>query len=88
MIYCVASEGQGFESGKPSGRPPRNPEGRTRTKTMKNTKKNGNGKMTIRAELVGSPVEEWTEFRVYMGKNVVASFGTEEKAKSFIERAA
>lgn len=53
---------------------------------MKNTKKNG--KMTIRAELVGSPTEEWTEFRVYIGKNVVASFGTEEKAKSFIERAA
>lgn len=82
----MASEGQGFESGKPSGSPPRNPEGRTRTKTMKNTKKNG--KMTIRAELVGSPTEEWTEFRVYIGKNVVASFGTEEKAKSFIERAA
>ena len=55
---------------------------------MRNTKKNGNGKMTIRAELVGSPMEEWTEFRVYMGQNVVASFGTEDKAKAFIEWAA
>lgn len=65
---------------------PRNHEDRTRTTTMKNTKKNG--KMTIRAELVGSPVEEWTEFRVYMGKKMVASFGTEEKALAFVKRAA
>ena len=53
---------------------------------MKNTKKNG--KMTIRAELVGSPVEEWTEFRVYMGKKMVASFGTEDKAMAFVKRTA
>ena len=56
----------------------------------KSFKGNGNrkGKMVIKAELVSNPVEEWTEFRVYMGKKVVGSFGTEENAKAFVKRAA
>lgn len=49
---------------------------------------NRNRKMTIKAELVSNPVEEWTEFRVYMGKKVVGTFGTEDKAKAFMKRAA
>ena len=56
----------------------------------KSFKGNGNrkGKMVIKAELISNPVEEWTEFRVYMGKRVVGSFGTEDKARVFIKRAA
>lgn len=81
------SRDKGKKAASRAATPPQ-PRGQTRTTTMRNTKKNGNGKMTIRAELVGSPMEEWTEFRVYMGQNVVASFGTEDKAKAFIERAA
>lgn len=49
---------------------------------MKNTK------YTIRKELVGSPVEEWYEFRVYAGEPkdgcYVASFANETKAEAWI----
>ena len=31
-------------------------------------------KIEVKAELVSNPVEEWTEWRVYMGKKRVASF--------------
>lgn len=54
---------------------------------MKATKTNRNAKMVIRKELVGSPVEEWTEFRVYKGKVRVASFTDEDEAKSFVKAA-
>ena len=60
----------------------------------KSFKRNGNhngnrkGKMVIKAELVSNPVEEWVEFRVYMGKKVIDSFGSEAKAKAFVKRAA
>ena len=72
---------------------PPQPRGQDRTRHMsKSFKSNGNrnrnGKMVIKAELVSNPVEEWTEFRVYMGKKVVGSFGTEDKAKAFVKRAA
>ena len=70
---------------------PPQPRGQDRTRHMsKSFNRNGNrkGKMVIKAELVSNPVEEWTEFRVYMGKKVVGSFGTEEKAKAFVKRAA
>ena len=70
---------------------PPQPRGQDRTRHMsKSFNGNGNrkGKMVIKAELVSNPVEEWTEFRVYMGKKVVGSFGTEEKAKAFVKRAA
>ena len=49
-----------------------------RTKTMANTKAK---KITVKAELVGSPVEEWTEWRVYMGKKQVASFKDPDTAE-------
>ena len=49
------------------------------------------GKMTIRKELVGSPVEEWNEWRVYRGKPkdgmAVASFKSEKEAKAFVKAA-
>ena len=49
-------------------------------------------KMTIRKELVGSPVEEWNEWRVYRGKPkdgaAVASFKTEKEANAFVRKAA
>ena len=48
-------------------------------------------KMTIRKELVGSPVEEWNEWRVYRGKPkdgaAVASFNSESEAKAFVKAA-
>ena len=44
--------------------------------------------MTIRAELVGSPVEEWTEWRVYRGKELVKTCDSEDKAKAFVRKAA
>ena len=49
-----------------------------RTKTMANTKAK---KITVKAELVGNPVEEWTEWRVYMGKKQVASFKDQDTAE-------
>ena len=67
------------------------PRGQDRTRQMsKSFKGNGNrkGKMVIKAELVSNPVEEWIEFRVYMGKKLVDSFGSEDKAKAFVKRAA
>lgn len=48
-------------------------------------------KMTIRKELVGSPVEEWSEWRVYRGKPkddaAVASFKSEKEARAFVKAA-
>ena len=43
---------------------------------------------TIKAELVSSPVEEWTEWRVYKGKKRVASLPTEKEAKAYVSKAA
>ena len=38
-------------------------------------------KIEVKAELVSNPVEEWTEWRVYMGKKQVASFTNPETAE-------
>lgn len=54
---------------------------------MKAKKTNRNAKMVIRKELVGSFVEEWTEFRVYMGGKRVASFIDEDEARAFVKAA-
>ena len=66
-----------------------------RTKTMKkNMNRNGNrkAKLVIREELVSSPDEEWTEFRIYRGKPkdgfAIASFKRERKAAAFVKKAA
>lgn len=70
---------------------PPQPRGQDRTRHMsKSFKGNGNrkGKMVIKAELASNPVEEWVEFRVYMGKKLIDSFGSEDKAKAFVKRAA
>ena len=37
--------------------------------------------ITVKPELVDNPVEEWTEWRVYMGKKRVASFNDSETAE-------
>lgn len=54
---------------------------------MKNTK--NNGKMVVVAELASSPVEEWTEWRVYRGKVKeglhIASFNSEKEANAFVK---
>lgn len=48
--------------------------------------------MTIRAELVETFVEEWTEWRVYRGEpkegRHIASFKTEREAKAYVRKAA
>lgn len=42
-------------------------------------------KITVEAELVSDPVDEWTEWRVYMGKKRVASFTDKETAELMAE---
>lgn len=63
------------------------------SKTVNNNgNRNRKGKLVIRAELVSSPDEEWTEFRVYRGKPkdgfAIASFHKEREAEAFVRKAA
>ena len=53
----------------------------TRTRTTKKRTKTMAKKIEVKAELVSNPVEEWTEWRVYMGKKQVASFTNPETAE-------
>ncbi len=57
-----------------------------------NRNRNRKGKLVIRPELVSSPDEEWTEFRVYRGKPkdgfAIASFHKESEAVAFVRKAA
>lgn len=51
---------------------------------MKNKVITKGGEWKVSKELVGNPVEEWYEFRVYCGKKLMGSFKNPKDAKDYV----
>lgn len=51
---------------------------------MKNKVITKGGEWKVSKELVGNPVEEWYEFRVYCGKKLMGSFKNPKEAKDYV----